>query len=353
MARYVFLRLLRLLFALWLTISGVFLLSRSLPSDIILQQLSVGEISVTTSSVAQQRMAEQRFRHRLGLDLPLFYFSPPAADTSSARWQWHGTQNQYHQWMWQLLHGDLGRSYRDGQPVTALLATALSYTLPLTTLAATFSILLALWLATRLSVRQQLRPHVLRLLYALDALPLFVLALLLLLLFANPDMLTWFPAYGLGEEAELVDASWLIRTSTLLYYLTLPLICLALVNLPHLVVQLDAALQHERQATYAATARAKGAPEKQVVRHHTLRNALLPSLAQLTDLLPALVAGAVVVEVIFALPGVGRLLAEAAANHDYPVVLGGVLLTALVRLLAQFLTDSLYLVADPRIRLRV
>jgi len=352
MARYVLLRLLRLLFALWLTISGVFLLSRSLPSDIILQQLSVGEISMKASSAAQQRIAEQRFRHRLGLDLPLFYLSPPATDTPP-QWQWHGTHNQYHQWVRQLLRGNLGRSYRDGQPVIALLATALTYTLPLTTLAAICSILLALWLATRLSVYQQLRPHALRLLYALDALPLFVLALLLLLLFANPDMLAWFPAYGLGEASEVTDTSFFTRVGTLLYYLTLPLICLTLVNLPHLVVQLDAALQHERQAAYAATARAKGAPEKQVVRRHILRNALLPSLAQLTDLLPALVAGAVIVEVIFALPGVGRLLAEAAASHDYPVVLGGVLLTALVRLLAQFLTDGLYLVADPRIRLRV
>lgn len=352
MVRYVSFRLLRLLFALWLTISGVFLLSRSLPIDSVLQQLSIGEMSMKASSVARQRVAEQRFRHRLGLDLPLFYFSLPAAG-ASPRWQWYGTRNQYHQWLRQLMHGDLGRSYRDGQPVVALLAAALTYTLPLTTLAATLSILLALWLATRLSVRQRLRPHALRLLYGLDALPLFVLALLLLLLFANPDMLTWFPAYGLGEDSEVADAPLLARVGTLLYYLTLPLVCLILVNLPHLVVQLDAALQHERQAAYAATARAKGAPERQVVRQHTLRNALLPSLAQLTDLLPALVAGAVVVEVIFALPGVGRLLAEAAASHDYPVVLGGVLLTALVRLLAQFLTDSLYLVADPRIRLRV
>ncbi|UOR05494.1 ABC transporter permease [Hymenobacter aerilatus] len=351
MVRYLLLRLLRLLFALWLTASGVFLLSRSLPADIILQQLSVGEISATSSSVQQQRIAEQRFQHRLGLDIPLFYFSLPTTATHQ-QWKWHGQRNQYHRWAQQLLHGNLGRSYRDGQPVTTSLAAALTYTLPLTTLAATVAILLAVWLATWLAVHQQMRPHVLRLLYALDALPLFVLGLLLLLLFANPDMLTWFPAYGLGESSDLENASVIERIGSLLYYLTLPLTCLILVNLPHLVVQLDAALQKERLTGYAVTARAKGAPEKQVVQHHTLRNALLPTLTQLNSLLPALVAGAVVVEVIFALPGVGRLLAEAAATHDYPMILGGVLLTALVRLLAQFLTDGLYLVADPRIRMR-
>ena len=81
-----------------------------------------------------------------------------------------------------------------------------------------------------------------------------------------------------------------------------------------------------------------------------MRNALLPTLAQLAELLPALVAGAVVVEVIFALPGMGRLLAEAAAARDYPVLVGGVLLTGAARLLALLLADLLYFWADPRIR---
>lgn len=349
MARYLLLRFLRLLLAVWLIVSGIFLLSRLLSPSTALLSFTTGDLRYTTTSVAEQRVAEQRLLHRLGLDLPLFYVTP--APTQHA-WHWHGTRNQYHIWLKQLLHGNLGYSYRDGQAVSLLLLHALGYTLPLTTLAALLAVAAAVWLSLYMALHQRFRHYALQSLYVLDALPLFVVGLLLLLLLANPEVLALFPAYGLSDAAELEQSSWVASTGTFLYHLVLPVTCLVLVSLPGLVVQLDTALAHESHMTYAATARAKGLPEKAVVRWHTLRNALLPTITQLTNLLPALVAGAVVVEVIFALPGMGRLLADAAARHDYPVVIGGVLLTALVRVLAQALADWLYFLADPRIRLR-
>ena len=351
MIRYVLLRLLRLLLAVWLIVSGVFLLSRLLSPAAALLPFTTGDLILPTTSAAEQQVAEKRLQHRLGLDLPVFYVTP-AADGHT--WQWRGLHNQYQRWLGQLLRGNLGHSYRDGQAVTGLLANALAYTLPLTISAALLAVGLAVWLSVRMATRPRLRQHVVRGLYVLDAVPLFVLGLLLLLLLANPEVLALFPAYGLGlgEDRTLADASWLAQVGSRLYHLVLPVLCLVLVSLPALVVQLDEALQNERRADYATTARAKGLPETAVVRWHALRNALLPTITQLTNLLPALVAGAVVVEVIFALPGMGRLLADAAARRDYPVVVGGVLLTALVRLLAQALADWLYLLADPRIRLR-
>ena len=120
--------------------------------------------------------------------------------------------------------------------------------------------------------------------------------------------------------------------------------------LPSLALPLEAALRHELSTDYATTARAKGLPIGQVLRRHALPNALLPLLTTLTELLPALVAGTVVVEVVFALPGSGRLLAEAAAAHDYPVVVAGVLLAAAARLLGLVLADVLYFLTDPRLR---
>ena len=349
MIRYVLLRLLRLLLAVWLIVSGIFLLSRLLSPAAALLPFTTGDLILPTTSAAEQRVAEKRLQHRLGLDLPVFYVTP-AADGHT--WQWRGLQNQYQRWLGQLLRGNLGRSYRDGQAVTGLLANALAYTLPLTISAALLAVGLAVWLSVHIATRPQLRQYVVRGLYVLDAVPLFLLGLLLLLLLANPEVLALFPAYGLGDDRALADASWLARVGSRLYHLILPVVCLVLVSLPALVVQLNEALQNERRADYATTARAKGLPETTVVRRHALRNALLPTITQLTNLLPALVAGAVVVEVIFALPGMGRLLADAAARRDYPVVVGGVLLTALVRLLAQALADWLYVLADPRIRLR-
>ena len=170
------------------------------------------------------------------------------------------------------------------------------------------------------------------------------MSLALLLLFANPDVLNVVPAGGQAPAAPLAAAGyWAARA-------LLPLLSLVVVVLPELTLPLAAALRQELSAGYATTARAKGLPLRRVLRRHALPNALLPLLTTLTELLPTLVAGTVVVEVVFALPGSGRLLAEAAATHDYPVVVGGVLLAAAVRLLGLVLADVLYFLIDPRLR---
>ncbi|WP_165699383.1 ABC transporter permease [Hymenobacter jejuensis] len=248
------------------------------------------------------------------------------------------------------MRGDLGHSYRDDSPVLETIGNALRYTLPLTLVAAVVAIGLAIQVSTWLAKPGRGRRTVLTTIYALDAVPLFVVASALLLLFANPDALLLFPAYGLGSQSS--DESSLSALADFAYHLVLPVVSLVMVSLPGLVVQLEAALQHERGTDYATTARAKGLSEAQVIWRHTFRNALLPTLTLITEFLPSLVAGAVIVEMIFALPGMGLLLAEAAATRDYPVLMGGVVLTTLVRLAAQLLTDWLYVQADPRIRLQ-
>ncbi|GAA4376249.1 hypothetical protein GCM10023186_09920 [Hymenobacter koreensis] len=196
-----------------------------------------------------------------------------------------------------------------------------------------------------MAVRPVMRRWVLLLLHLLEALPLFLVGTLLLLLLANPDALALFPAYGMGYNNPDTGVSL-----TQLAYLFLPVVCLVLAALPALVIPLDAALQQNWQQPYLVTARAKGLSVRQAWWRHAFPNALLPLLTRLTDMVPTLVGGAVVVELLFALPGAGRLLLDAAASRDYPVLLGGVLLTALVRLLAWLAADVLYAVVDPRLR---
>ena len=231
--------------------------------------------------------------------------------------------------------------------MTRRLARALAFTLPLTGTAAALVTVLALGLGLHLAARPRWQLPVRTVLVALQSLPLFVVALALLLLLANPDVLDWFPADGLAAvSTEFSASSW----REILPRLVLPVAALVLAALPELALQLDAALAHELRQPYVLTARAKGLRASAVVRRHALRNALLPTLAQLAELLPAMVAGAVVVEVIFALPGMGRLLAEAAATRDYPVLVGGVLLVGTTRLVSLLLADLSYSWADPRIR---
>ncbi|WP_400193650.1 ABC transporter permease [Hymenobacter sp. B81] len=322
-------RLLRVLAAAWLIVSVLFLLSRSLPAP----RLMAAEL-VRTSSTRQLQASEQRYAQRLGLAVPVFY-------VGVWPWRWHGLDNQYHHWLRGLTRGSLGYSYRDGRSVAQLLREALAVTLPLVVLALALTGSLAGAAALALARRPKWRRRLMPGLLLLDALPLFVVAMLLLWLLASPEGLALLPAYGLGAAAGQLPG---------LIYLILPASSLVLAALPGLVLPLTAALGQEQHQPYAVTARAKGAPADRLWHRHLLPNALPPFITRFTDLLPALTAGAVVVEVVFALPGMGRLLLEAAAARDYPVLLGGVLLTAAARLLAWLLADVVSALAYPRLR---
>ncbi|MDB5234466.1 MAG: hypothetical protein JWR44_1459 [Hymenobacter sp.] len=353
MLRLLLWQLLRTVLAVWALASIVFLLSHrdlSTAVHLALPDEAILSASGPATSPDAQQAAQAAVQKRLGLDLPLFYASRSTAPQHRRpQWRWNGLHNQYHRWITGIVHGDLGNSFRTGQPVAARLRAALTFTLPLTGAAAALAVLIALVLSQRLAARPWWQRPVRGALVALHGLPLFVVALLLLLTLANPAALALFPAYGLDQPAN-ADASVWSRFLSYALHFALPVTALVLAALPELTLQLTDALRQELQTDYATTARAKGLTEGAVIRHHALRNALLPTLTQITELLPALVAGAVVVEVVFALPGMGRLLAGAAATRDYPVLVGGVLLTGAARLLSLLLADCLYFWADPRIR---
>lgn len=336
--------------AAWLIASLVFIGSRL--GGVGPEQLALADATDSSHPVAGARTAasrqaaQQAVRRRLGLAVPIFYFTRAAGPPVC--WQWHGTANQYHRWVVALLHGNLGYSYRDGQAVGTLLRQAVSYSLPLAGSAAVLAVGLALGLGLYLARAPGgwLRWLLGILLAGWQVMPLFLLALGLLLLFANPDFFAILPGSGQappGASGGELASYWLARS-------VLPLLSLVLAVLPELTLPLAAMLRHEAKAGYATTARAKGLTTAQVLRRHALPNALLPLLTTLTELLPSLVAGTVVVEVLFGLPGSGRLLAEAAAAHDYPVVIAAVLLSAAARLLGLVLADVLYFLADPRLR---
>lgn len=345
MAAWLLGRLGRTALAAWGIASVLFLVLHWLPApaDTYGNLGDATDLSQPSGSLGRtesRQAARQAVQHRLGLDEPVFYVSH-----CGGYWRWHGAANQYHRWLVQLAQGHLGRSYRTGQPVEALLAPALALTVPLMLLVALLSTGLAVVLALALAsgpAARGWRIGLQSLLTTVQALPLFVLGLGLLLLLANPDVLDVLPAAGPADEPP---------TAVLLGpRLLLPLLTLVLATLPEQTLLLTAALHHEQRDQYATVARAKGLSTWQVTTRHALPNAWLTLLTSFTSLLPTLVSGAVVVEVLFALPGTGRLLAEAAATHDYPVVVGGVLLLAAVRLLALLLADALYLRAEPRLR---
>jgi peptide/nickel transport system permease protein len=330
----------------WGLTSAVFLLSYRDQAAAAAEFLpDATQLRGAAGTLQQQQQLAQALQARLGFDAPLFYFSRQTTPGGRPRWRWHGTRNQYHWWLRNLVRGKLGYSLRSGQPVRAQLAEAVGYTLPLTGAALVVAVGLAVALGQRLvQWRRRWQAFAHGALVGLHSLPLFVVALGLLLLFANPEGLQWFP---IGGPASAPAVPTLAELAERVAHLVLPVATLVLVALPELTLALEASLQRELRAGYAVTARAKGLSEAQVIRRHALRNALPPLLTLGAELVPALVAGAVVVEVVFALPGMGRLMAGAAVQRDYP--LGGLLLTGGARVVALLLADVGYRWADPRI----
>ncbi|KAA5549094.1 ABC transporter permease [Adhaeribacter rhizoryzae] len=305
----------------------------------ILQELQPFKISYGGAITELQKRFDQMQQQALLLNLYL------------PRFKWHGSQNQYHTWLLRVITGDLGFSYRSKEPVRTVIGEALGNTLLLLigSLFLTFAVSIQLALAlSRWRFGQQ---PVLNALYVLDSTPLFIIAQLLFTYLAGPQFLDLFPTFGLGEEDEATTGFFAL-TLTRLHHLLLPALCLLITSLPYITTQLYQVLQQVLNHQYVTTARAKGLPEKQVLQQHAFRNTLLPLITLFTGSLPAIIAGALVIEYIFAIPGTGQLLVSSVLSRDYPVIIGLVLLIALIQAFAHVLADLLYFIADPRTRLK-
>jgi peptide/nickel transport system permease protein len=261
-------------------------------------------------------------RERNGLDLPLV--------------------EQYFRWAGRALTGDLGVSFRSGEPVTALIAERLPATLTL----AVAAIVLALLIAIPLGTVSALRPRsvVDRIATVISqigiSVPDFWLAIVLILVFAGT--LGWLPTGGYVPLTE-DPLGWAER-------LILPAVATGVVSGSVLTRFVRSSVLEALGSDHVRTAQAKGLPERQVFGWHVLRNALLPLVTVTGVQLAYLLSGVVVVEIVFSWPGLGQLALQAVRARDYPVLQGAILLFALVFLVINLLVDLLYSRIDPRIR---
>lgn len=262
----------------------------------------------------------------------------------------HGLDNQYHQWLSNSIKGDLGISLRNSRPVVDLIKNAIGITLLMTiaSLALGWIFSLAMALFINLPAGKMFERPLLSVLYVLDVFPLFLLSFLVLIVFSGGNFSDWLPSFGLGNY-RLID-NFFVRTFYLSRHLILPIFSMTLVTLPYLTGQIDRSLKEVNRAEYVKTARAKGLSEPVILIRHTLRNAWTPLITIFTENLPTLLSGALVVEVIFAIPGMGRLLVGAVSGRDYPLVLGIVILVASVKIFSNILGDVLYRLSDPRVK---
>ncbi|MFN3520718.1 MAG: ABC transporter substrate-binding protein [Phenylobacterium sp.] len=249
---------------------------------------------------------------------------------------------RYLTWIAGLAHGDFGASYTYRVPVAQLIAERMAVSLPLALLALAISLAVALPIGVFAASRRGKASDAL-VMGATQvgmALPNFWLAMLLVLVFAIG--LRWLPAGGFpGWDAGLWRG---------LKALVLPATALALPQAAILARVLRSALVETLGEDYVRTARAKGLSESQVIRRHALRNAMIPMLTILGLQIPFLLAGAVIVENVFFLPGLGRLVFQAITQRDLIVVQSVVVLLVFAVVLVNFLVDLGYAAVDPRLR---
>jgi peptide/nickel transport system permease protein len=270
--------------------------------------------------------AAAQVRERLGLDRPL--------------------ATQYLAWVSAAARGDLGRSFKSGEPVATLIGERLGPTLHLTGGALVFALVVAIPLGVLAAVRRNSVWDTLASAVALFGVsfPSFWLGIMLILLFS--EVLHLLPPSGLSEYGREGDVLARLR------HAILPTLTLGLIQMAAFMRFTRSSLLEVLRQDYVRTAHAKGLSAGRVVWRHGLRNALIPVLTVVGLSLPTLVGGAVLTETVFAWPGVGRLAVGAVFERDYPIIMGVNLLVAAVVITANLLTDLAYGLVDPRITYR-
>ncbi|MEZ5879628.1 MAG: ABC transporter permease [Nitratireductor sp.] len=312
MSYFLFRRLLSLLLTLLLATAVIFAVLEIVPGDPA--RLMLG-INATEDAVAA-------LREQMGLNQPLL--------------------TRYFAWVGGLLQGDLGRSFTYSSSVAELIGERIWVSLPLALLALALSTVIAVPVGLYAAARRGKASDT-AIMTATQfgiAIPNFWFALLLVYLFAV--VLRWVPAGGFpGWQADVWPA---------LKSLALPAIALALPQAAILSRIARSALIEVLGEDFIRTARAKGLTRNQTLWHHALRNALIPVVTIMGLQFAFLLAGTIIIENVFYLPGLGRLVFQAITQHDLPVVQGTVLLLVASVVLTNFLVDLVYAWIDPRLR---
>lgn len=315
MTTYLLKRIVAAIVVMWAVATLVFFMLRAVPGDPLQAMLfDIGDPH-----------AADVLRHKYGLDKPVYV--------------------QYGLWMWNVAHGDLGASiYGSRVPVTQIISEALPRTMSLALLAFVIAMAIAVPAGIISAVRKNSPlDHGLTFLAFLGlSMPDFWLGIVLIIVFAVH--LRWLPAIG---YAPLSDGfvPWF-------RHLILPATAIGTAFSAILARMIRSSMLEVMKLDFITVARSKGLVEERVVLKHAFRNALIPVVTVVGIAFALLMAGAVVVENVFAIKGLGRVLIQGILNRDYPVVQGAILVVSAIFVATNLVVDVLYTFIDPRIRLR-
>ncbi|HWV34234.1 MAG TPA: ABC transporter permease [Thermomicrobiales bacterium] len=321
MGRYISRQLASIIPTIFLSIVLNFILLHSAPGD-------PARIMAGMDNPSPEQIAA--IRSQLGLDKPL-----PV---------------QFFNYVKQLAQGNLGQSITYKQPVFDLIMSRLPATLLLTVTSAVIALVIGTLLGA-FAAQKSGKPVDSALSfgnYALFAVPSFWLGLIMIVIFSSK--LGWLPTSGMRTVR--ADYTGWRDTLDVLQHLVLPVATLALVQIPIYFRITRASVVQQQREDYVTTFRATGIPETRIFRRYALRNGLLPTVTLFGLSLGFVFTGAALVEIVFAWPGIGRLTLDAVFRRDYPLLLGIYLVLAIAVSLAVLITDLVYALLDPRIRLR-
>jgi peptide/nickel transport system permease protein len=362
------------------TIIGFILLANS-PGDPV-NLLSNG--AKASGNIEEQKTF---WRKKLGLDLPLFYFSITTLSEPDTLYKvydeqqlkiikedlkenggyknyipkiiWYGYHNQYHQWLFGganskgIIHGDFGISYIKKEPVISIIKDKLIWSVFFSVVSILLAYVISIPIGIKLAEKPESKSSKITqvTLFLLYSMPSFFVGVLLLMLFANPDVLSIFPPSGIKPiEGYDDNASLLSKFVDSFPYMILPLICYTYSSLAF-ISKLTATSIHEQLGLdYIKTARAKGLSENKIIYKHALKNSALPLITVFSSVLPSIVGGSVIIESIFTIPGMGLETVKAIISQDYPIVIAVITLSSVLTIFSYLLADILYAWVDPRIR---
>jgi peptide/nickel transport system permease protein len=288
----------------------------------LIMWLVPGDVSAELAGADATPEQIEQIRQRLGLDRPMLERAT----------LWYGN----------LLRGDLGQSYLLNRSVADAVLERLPVTLSLTALSLALSVVIGVLLGVVAAVRHNQWADRGAMIVALIGLsiPDFWLGVVLIILFGVS--LGWLPTGGFVPLSE--DPVGWARS------MTLPALTLAITQMGIIARMARSSMLDVLDQDYVRTARAKGMPGRTIIFRHALRNAMVPILTTIGVTTGVLLSGAVVIESVFSLPGVGRLIVGAIQRRDFPIIQGGLLVTAAVFVFVNIVVDVLYGYFDPRIR---
>ncbi len=298
------------------------------------------ELKNTLQSLMVQQKSFEKVSPKLSLLMPAI--------------KWNGIDCRFHRLFADYFSNKQNISLIDSRPVWAKIKESLKFTLSINLLAILISTFISIRLGLFLSLNQgrKVADFIGSIMFVLYTMPAFWVGSLLLVFFTSSSygsFLNLFPVGGVGDIS--VSNNFFEIIAIRFYHFILPIICLSYPVIVFLTTHLRDSMMEVSKSQFRITALAKGLTPKVVLRNHVLKNAIFPFITLLGNIIPSLFAGSVIIEVLFNIPGMGRLAYQSIISRDWPVLFNIILLTGSITIISQILVDIIYSWLDPRIKL--